>query len=68
MGELKRYDMFLLAETLDKIKTIAKEEGVAAATIVRRFIKIGFLVYNSKKEGKTVFIKDGEEEKEFFFL
>ncbi len=68
MGNLKRYNALFTVETLTRLKSAAKEDGITVIAMLRKFIKIGFLVREWEKEGNKIFIRDDQEEKEIFFL
>lgn len=69
-GEMKkRFNLVMESSTLSRLEVIAKSQGEAVVSIVRRFINLGFLVYEASNDPETAVIirKDGREREIMFW-
>ncbi len=64
MSEEKRYNLALPEEMFNRVKEIADAEHTTFLEVLKRFIKLGFKVYDAYIQGKEFIIRDGDKEKE----
>lgn len=61
-GKVSRYNLALPAILMDRLQDIAAEDCTTILEIIRRFIKLGLIAYQTQKEGGRIIIeKNGEK-------
>jgi hypothetical protein len=65
----RRYNLDLPEKLDSEIRGIAKEEGVALITILRRFLTLGVFLFEQQKKKKRIFLEkdDGKMIEIIFF-
>ena len=65
----KRYNLVLPEELFNAVQAVAKEEGTAFVTVLKRFLRLGLVATEAmKKHDGKLLLKQGANVKEIFLL
>ena len=65
----KRYNLVLPEEMFNEVKRVADEQQTSMVEVIRKFIKLGLVVFEMQKTAEiTLFVKKGGEEQKIILL
>jgi hypothetical protein len=68
MNKIKRINVLFPVDMYNRVKAIADSEGVSFIDVIRRFIRIGFLIDEAIKNNGKVLIRQDNVDREIVVI
>lgn len=68
MNKIKRINVSFPVDMYNRVKAIADQEGISFIDVIRRFVRIGFLIDETIKNNGKVLIRQDNTDREIIIL